>query len=204
MRSHRTPMAAAVAAAVAVAACAPMNGVAPGPGVGAAPAPGAPAATTGAEFGGMFADTEALYTGTLEGARFAAGHTQDAAVRDYANRLVQDYTAAQQRIGPLMQREGITARPGEGTQAIQRNFQETGERLRGLEGRGFDEGWIDHQIAMNRWMLENIDRHYMPQVGQRPELQRELTTLRTTLQAHLDEAERIRGGWQQQQQDPPR
>jgi predicted outer membrane protein len=168
------------------AACAPMDPV-PAP-MGVQPGP---------EFAtdAMWADAEAIFAGTLEGARFAVGHTQDAALRTYAQRLVDDYTAAQQTLSPIMQRHGITARPGPQTEALTRGYRETGEALRAFEGRDFDQRYIDHQIAMNRWLLDAIDRSYLPAAQRHPDLQRELTTLRATIQGHLQEAERLRTTW---------
>jgi predicted outer membrane protein len=183
----RTGGAAALACSLAVAAaCAPMEPV-PAP-MGVQPGP---------EFGAdaMYAETQALFEGTLESARFALGHTQDAGLRTYSQRLIDDYTAAQQRLGPIMQRHGIAARTGPSSEALARTYRETGEALRGFEGRDFDQRYLDHHIAMNRWMLDAIDRSYMPAARGRADLQQELTTLRTTIQEHLAEAERIRGTW---------
>jgi putative membrane protein len=161
-----------------------------------APIGAQPGAQPAIAAGNMFADYEALYTGTLEGARFAHGHTQNEALRAYSQRLIDDYTTAEQRMGPLMQRHGITATPGTTTEALQRNFRESAGAARNLQGADFDRHWLDHNIAMNRWLLENIDRSYAPGVARHPELQTELNTLRTTIQGHLQEAERLRAGIQ--------
>jgi putative membrane protein len=186
MHPHRNfSLAAGLALAVGLGACAPATMDTAG-----MPAP-APEFAAGA--GAWYADTEALYTGTLEGVRFAAGHTQHAGVRDFARQVEQDYTAAHQRLGPLVQRHGVTAMPGETARGLERGFQQTHEALRGFEGDEFDRRWLDHQIAMNRWLLDSIDRSYMPAVRGRPDLEQELTTIRGTVQRHLQEAERIRG-----------
>jgi hypothetical protein len=95
-----------------------------------------------------------------------------------------------------MQQHGVTPIPGEPAQRLEQTFRQTAETMRAFEGEEYYRRWIDHQIAMNRWMLDAIDRSYMPSVQGRPDLVQELTTWRASVQRNLEEAERIRAGWQ--------
>jgi putative membrane protein len=166
------------------AACAPGPATAP---IGVQPSPEFATET-------LYAETSATFTGSIESARLAMDRAEDPQVREYAERLVDDYTAATQRLDPIMQRHGITQRTGPSVEALQRTHREAAEALRGYEGRDFDQRWIDHQIAMNEWLLSTIDQTYMPAARGRADLETELRTWRTSVQAQLEEARRIRGG----------
>jgi putative membrane protein len=181
-------MTAALALGVSVGACAPaVNDTM----AGAQPSPDFAAGA-----GGTWAETVALHEGTVEDARFFIAQSQNQTLRTYAQQLVDDYVARQQRLAPLMQRHGVTAVPGESVQQLEQRFRETGEALRAFEGEEYYRRWIEHQIAMNRWMLDAIDRSYLPSVQGRADLVQELTTWRASVQRNLEEAERIRAGWQ--------
>jgi predicted outer membrane protein len=158
--------------------------------VGAQPSPGFTEAA-----GGMWAETVALHEGTVEDARFFVAQAQNQTLRTYAQQLVDDYVARQQRLTPLMERHGVTPLPGTQSQTLERTFRETAETLRGFEGEEYYRRWIEHQIAMNRWLIDAIDNSYMPSVQGRPDLVQELTTWRASVQRHLQEAERIRADW---------
>jgi putative membrane protein len=179
--------AAAIALAMGLGACAPaMNDV----------TMGQPSPEFAEGAGGMWAETVALHEGTVEDARFFLAQAQHQTLRTYAQQLVDDYVARQQRLTPLMQQHGVTPIPGEPAQRLEQTFRQTAETMRAFEGEEYYRRWIDHQIAMNRWMLDAIDRSYMPSVQGRPDLVQELTTWRASVQRNLEEAERIRAGWQ--------
>jgi putative membrane protein len=169
---------------VLVTACAPAPEMAP---VGAQPSP------TMAASADVWATSTAAFEGGVADGRLALERTQNPELRTYAQRLVDDYDAAGPRWTGLLTRYNIQAQPGEGTQRLRDTHTRTGEALRGYEGADFDRHWLDHQIAMHRWMLDNIDRSYMPAARGRADLEMELRNTRTTLQRNLQEAERLRG-----------
>jgi putative membrane protein len=160
------------------------------PSFGAQPAPAA------AAHADMWATTGTAFRGGVTGAEFALGRTEDPAVRAYAQQLVDDYGATGQRFTGLMTRLNFDTTPGEGARRLEESQRQISDRLTGYHGADFDRNWIDHQIATHRWMLDTIDRSYMPAARGNVELENELRTQRTMIQRHLEEAERIRGGWQ--------
>lgn len=165
-------------------------GAQPGAAVGAQPA----AATAGQA--DMWATTGTAFRGGVTGAEFALGRTQDPGVRTYAQQLVDDYGAAGQRFTGLMTRLNMDMTPGEGARGLEQAQQQIADRLGQYHGADFDRQWIDHQIATHRWMLDAIDRSHMPAARGNVELETELRTQREMIQRHLQEAERIRTGWQ--------
>jgi putative membrane protein len=165
-------------------ACGPAPDMAP---IGAQPAPGAAAQAD------LWATSTAAYEGGVTSGRFALERTQNPELRTYAQRLVDDYGAAGQRLSGLFTRYNMQAQAGEGARRLQDTHTRAGEALRGYEGADFDRQWLDYQIATHRWMLDSIDRSYMPAARGRADLEAELRTTRTSIQRNLQEAERLRG-----------
>jgi putative membrane protein len=166
---------------VLAAACGPEPDMAP---VGAQPSPAA---------ADVWATSARSFEGSVAGGRFALEHTQNAEVRTYAQRLVDDYGAAGQRLSGLMTQHNISMQAGEGARRLQDTQTRTTEVLRGYQGADFDRHWLDHQIATHRWMLDAIDRSYLPAARGRADIETELRTTRATIQRNLQEAERLRG-----------
>lgn len=173
-----------------------------GPTMETAATPGQPAPGTGTALGAgmgtnadLWATSTAVFEGGVAGAEFAHGHTQDPAVRAYAQGIMDDFGTTGQRFGGLLTEHNIMATPGDGARRFQDSHRQAMDAFRGFQGQDFDRAWMDHQIATHRWMLDSIDRSYLPAAAGNRALQAELQTQRDMIQRHLQEAERIRGGW---------
>jgi predicted outer membrane protein len=187
---------------IAAPACALFIAAGCGPAVGGAGGAGQPAPGTGTALGAgmgtnadLWATSTAAWQGGVAGARMALEHTQDPGLRTFAQGMVNEWGTVDQRFGGVLRQHNITATPGTTAQQLQRAQQQATDAFRGYQGRDFDRVWLDHQIATHRWMLDSIDRSYLPAAAGNAALQQELRTQRELIQRNLQEAERIRGGW---------
>jgi putative membrane protein len=179
---HRRILPPLVVAAFAAGACAPAVTTEP---MGVQPAPMVHTQN-------MLADWTATYDAGIEGARFAVEHAHDPRVREFAQSTVTGYETSGRRLTELADRRQWQAQPGAHTAQLQTRYRESAEALRQYHGADFDRQYIDHQIALNRWMIDAIDRSYMVSARGQPDLEAELRTTREDALRRIAEAERIR------------
>jgi predicted outer membrane protein len=182
MNRKSTAVLPTLAVAFAAAACAPAMTTEP---VGVQPAPMI-------QTQNMLADWRATYDAGIEGARFAVEHAHDPRVREYAQLQVTGYETAGRRMTELATRHQWTEQPGAFTGQLQQRYRETADALRQYHGADFDRQYLDAQIAHSRWLMDTIDRSYMPGARGNTALEAELRTAREEAQRRLTEAQQLR------------
>jgi putative membrane protein len=125
-------------------------------------------------------------TGEVTVAQMAMTRAQNANVRDFANRLVQEHTAANMRLAAL----GIAATESGASGTLLADAQQHAATLAGTADAAFDQAFLESQVAMHSDVLKLIDSQLLL-VAQSPQLQDEVALHRTMFGAHLLEAERL-------------
>jgi putative membrane protein len=111
----------------------------------------------------------------------AAGKAAEAAVGDFARRMVDDHTAANERLAPIAEESGVPL-----PDALNPEHQAMREMLEGLEGAAFDLAYmrgqvVDHQKTVQLLVWE-IGQ------GQNAEMQRFASATLPTVLEHLETA----------------
>jgi putative membrane protein len=186
---HRIQIAAgATALALAATACGPMEFDPAPPPAGVQPAP----ATGFTE--PMAADWLAAVTrAEVELAELALQRAASPEVRTYAQRIIDENRAFEQRYHAWHARAGIHPTPGPTAADFHRARAQTLERLRAYEGPAFDRAYLLHQLETQRWQRRTMDDAILPAIQDR-ELRTLLMERQPEWQTRLLETERIHGG----------
>jgi putative membrane protein len=113
-------------------------------------------------------------------------------VKDYASQMVTEHGAATERLASLAQQKGITPEANPVSDALKRDADTIKARLEGLSGAAFDKDYIDGQILMHVKARAIIDDQLTPAMVD-PELKSTLSQLRTSIEGHLLEAQKLHG-----------
>ena len=114
----------------------------------------------------------------------------NSAVRDFSTRMVNEHTAARQRLDPLLQSENLQPEESVISQQLQEEVQRMMEALRDLQGERFDLALMDAQVAVHARTAMVGDALLTPQV-RNTALSQELQAQRQTVQTHLQDAAAI-------------
>lgn len=177
-----------VRAMLPIAALALVGATACGPGrdTDAQPAPEDGVLLTAPEIAGIVMTAN---TGEIELGRLALSKSRTPAVREFAQRMVTDHTAANRRLEMITSARGIRPQETTTTRQLRQNTMQTAEALQTMQGEQFDETYIENQIATHRWLLETLDRSLIP--ASDGEARAALEDYRRTVADHLQHAQRV-------------
>jgi putative membrane protein len=114
----------------------------------------------------------------------ARNQASDAAVRAYAEQMIAEHTAADQRLDALMQGVDPNAEEHPLVRHTREEIAVVSAALMGLTGPAFDLAYMDSQLALHAKVLFLADAALVPQV-QSDRVRQELLQLRPSIQDHL-------------------
>lgn len=126
--------------------------------------------------------------GEIEQGRLAAQRGGDARVKQFGQRMVDDHTNANQQILAIVPASALVS-DATATQ-LETNSRTSVTNLSTASGIVFDRAYMEHQVAMHRWTLNGLDQVLIPGADSE-QLRTRLQTIRTSVAAHLQEAEQI-------------
>lgn len=129
--------------------------------------------------------------GAIDVAKLATRTAANAAVRQYAQRLVEEHGNTGERLRNLLQRENIEPVSVALTRDVADLNRTTLDRFRDYEsGAEFDRAFIGHDIATHRWVIDTLEGTLIPSTRDR-EFRAALVELTGHLREHLNEAQRL-------------
>lgn len=152
------------------------------------PAPGGGVAYTDADVAGIL---NTVNMGEIEAGELAATKANDAAVREFAQRMVTDHTQANEQLTAVRNADNITINNPPLATQLQSGASQTLATLNALEGVAFDRTYMDNQIAMHEWTLQTIDTVLLPSTRDR-DLDNLIMNVRPVIAQHLEQARQIR------------
>jgi predicted outer membrane protein/sporulation protein YlmC with PRC-barrel domain len=121
----------------------------------------------------------------IQSSQLAQQKTQNDQVRQFAARMVQDHTAAGDRMKSTAQGvQGVTV-----PTSLDQQHQQMMQSLQGASGAGFDRAYIDMQVNAHRDAVSLFDQY--AQNGDNPQLKQFAQQTVPTLHEHLQSAEQI-------------
>ncbi|HYW09512.1 MAG TPA: DUF4142 domain-containing protein [Longimicrobium sp.] len=130
----------------------------------------------------------------IQTSQVALGRSQNAQVRQFAQQMVTEHTAADQRMARMLQAKGMTMQPEATATRLMQATQQTVASLNSRSGMDLDRTYMAHQVQAHQWTLTALDRTLIP--GARdPEMKAFLAnTMRPAVAMHLQMAQRMLAG----------
>ena len=114
----------------------------------------------------------------------------NAAIRDFGLKVVNDYTAQNNKSEAELSRANIASEDTSLSRQIDASSGTATDRLRGLTGALFDRAYIDRQVEAAQSALSLIDSRLTPSARKKV-VKEQLTALRTLIDADLARAKQI-------------
>lgn len=134
--------------------------------------------------------TMAVHMGEIEEAQLAVSKSSDAQVRDFAQRMITEHTAAMEKELQMMRKMGMATEMGAAMGAsgnmqmnmtqmramlmenphsrpVMENHMQAMQMLQAANGMAFNRAYMNRQVAMHRFALENMER-MMASMGMAP------------------------------------
>src|SRR4051794_36469034 len=144
-------------------------------------------AITGPDIAGILATAN---QGEIDAGQLASTKATSAAVRDFANMMVRDHTSALSDARAVFGRSNLVPNSSNQTaMALQDLSNRTRRSLDQYAGSAFDRTYMQTQVDMHQWLLNQIDSTLLP--ASRGDLRTLLTNQRASVAAHLDRARTI-------------
>lgn len=113
-----------------------------------------------------------------------------AAVKDFAQSMVNDHGAVNKQAVALVTKLGVTPEDNETSRSLQSAASEARTGLQGKSGADFDRAYIDHEVTYHQTVLDALDRTLIPN-AQNAELKALLEQVRPNVAGHLERAKGI-------------
>ncbi|MGK4008952.1 DUF4142 domain-containing protein [Sorangium sp. So ce1036] len=103
----------------------------------------------------------AFYSVEVAEAQLALTHATDQHVREFAQAMLDYYTAANQELVAALQQLGLTPQENAASQALAQRGAEEARTLEGLTGASFDLTYVNAQIELHRQMLAQLQEQLL-------------------------------------------
>jgi putative membrane protein len=151
-----------------------------------AAAPAAPALTDG----NIVAIFVAANDADIKNGQQAKGKSKNKQVKDFADRMIQDHTAAKKEATDLAGRANITSEDNDASKQLVSDTDAMRDSLGKMTGTAYDKNYIDDEVAIHEKVLSTLDNTLIPN-AQNPDLKALLTHARDIVNSHLEHAKSI-------------
>lgn len=131
----------------------------------------------------------AINNGEVQVGELAVERATDARVRQFAQKMVDEHTTANQRLAVIAVTDAVTDPMAT---SLQRNTQQTLTSLQTYGAAAFDREYVANQVAMHSWVLQNLDGTLIPS-ARSARLRLLLTETRVSVAEHLRVAQELQG-----------
>lgn len=141
----------------------------------------------------IVAAAEAINRGEIQLGQLALNKSMAPAVRNYAQRMIDEHGQSQQQLEQIAQRLNVTAEQGQLSQQLTQESQQVMQQLQGQSGEQFDTAYINAMVQLHESALRVTDDQLVKQVDA-GELRDHLQSFRGVLSSHHDAARDLRTG----------
>jgi putative membrane protein len=129
----------------------------------------------------------------IAAAKQALAKSKDKAVREFANEMVRDHTAVNEKASALVRRLHVTPQPNPTSASLTKAADAKRKELAGLSGRAFDRGYADNEVKYHKTVNAALKDTLIPD-AHNAELKSLLQTGLKLFQQHQMHAEQLAAG----------
>jgi putative membrane protein len=128
-----------------------------------------------------------INNGEIMQSNLAKDRAEDSAVKDYANKMIEEHTKYLEKIQGFVQQGLFTAEPNATSQELLAQTQEDISALTPLKGKEFDQEFMKRQIKAHQDTLKLLNDKLIPN-AKNEELKKLLVDAQMDVTKHLGEA----------------
>jgi putative membrane protein len=126
----------------------------------------------------------------IKNAKLALTKTHNKDVRDFADDMVRDHTAVNEKALALVKKLHVTPQDNPTSQSLVKQADAERKKLASLNGAAFDKAYIENEVAYHKEVDQALETTLIPS-AQNPELKSLLQTGLKIFQGHEQHAEQL-------------
>jgi putative membrane protein len=127
-------------------------------------------------------------------AKIALERSQTPAIREFAQLMIKDHTAANESALALVKKLGVTPKDNPFSQTLVKNGEAKKAELRGLSGAAFDRAYAQNELAYHQIVVKTVADQWIPSI-QNAEFKKFMTDANDIFKAHLSHAQHVVDGF---------
>jgi len=133
----------------------------------------------------LTADTVDVDTGKL-----AEKTTKNAEVKAFAETMVRDHTAVNEKAAALAKKISLTPEASETSKSLESNGQKELATLKAMHGVEFDKAYVDNEVTYHEAVIGVLDKTLIPN-AKNADLKALLESGKPIFEAHLEHAKQL-------------
>ncbi len=126
-------------------------------------------------------------------AKIALERSKTPAIREFAELMVKDHTAANTAALALVKKLGVTPKDNAFSQTLAKNGEAKKTELRGLSGAAFDKAYAQNELAYHQVVVKTVAEQWIPTI-QNAEFKKFMTDANEIFKVHLAHAQHVVDG----------
>lgn len=126
----------------------------------------------------------------VDAGKLAAGKTQSATVKAFAQQMVTDHSGVNKMAVDLVTKLKVKPQDNPTAQSLQKGGDDNLAKLRTLSGAAFDKAYVDQEVTYHVAVLDALDKVLIPSASN-AELKALLVKVRPAIDAHLQHAKHL-------------
>jgi putative membrane protein len=122
--------------------------------------------------------------------KLAVKRTSNQAVKEFAETMVRDHTAVNEKAIALAKKLGVTPEATDTSKSLQSNGEKELAKLKALTGAEFDKAYVDNEVSYHEAVIGLLDKTLVPHTSN-AELKSLLESGRPIFVAHLEHAKKL-------------
>ena len=123
--------------------------------------------------------------------KLAVKRTSNQAVKEFAETMVRDHTAVNDKAIALTKKLGVTPEESDTSKSLKSNGKKELAKLKALTGAEFDKAYVDNEVSYHEAVIGLLDKTLIPNT-RNAELKSLLESGRPIFVAHLEHAKKLR------------
>lgn len=126
----------------------------------------------------------------IDQARLAQERSENEAVLQFAQTMINDHEAVIKQATDLVQKLGVTPQENAVGKQLQDDAAKTAKMLKTKSGAAFDKAYVDNEVAYHQAVISAVQDLLIPE-SENEELRGLLESIVPALQAHLEHAQML-------------
>ncbi|HEX8671254.1 MAG TPA: DUF4142 domain-containing protein [Longimicrobium sp.] len=128
----------------------------------------------------------------IQSSRVALQKGENAQVKQFAQRMVDDHTRMEQEMSQLLQSKSVTPQDNAQSTQMKQAAQSAIQQMEGMTGRQLDSAYVAHQVQAHQATLQALETMLIPNAKD-PQVKAMLEKARPAVAQHLADAQKLQG-----------